>query len=120
MMTQYEVPGYITGKLPQLKTEMARHHSTADIYASLQALTDYTKRMAILHDFQIVKKCMTLVEKIYKEGTACVKSAVENVFIFSLSSIMTACNIVEWRILQSYMPACLYTLYIHQVLKGSC
>lgn len=120
MMTQFEVPAYITGKLPQLKPEIARNHHSADVYASIQALTDYTKRMALMHDFQIVKKCMTLVEKIYKEGTAAVKSAVENIFIFSLSSIMAACNIVEWRMLQSYMPSCLYTLYIDQILKSSC
>ena len=119
-MTQYEVPGYITGRMPQLKTEMCRNHSSSDIYASLQALTDYTKRMAIMHDFPTVRQCMILIEKIYKEGTAAVKSAVENVFIFSLSTIMTTCNIVEWRILQSYMPSCLYTLYVHQVLKSTC
>lgn len=119
MITQFEVPSYISGRLPQIKSEVSHAH-TGDIYKSLQVLTDYTKRMAIQHDFNMVKKCMLIVEKIYKEGTACVKSAVENVFIFSLSTIMSACNIVEWRILQSYMPNCLYTLYVHQVLKSKC
>ena len=109
-MNEFEVPVYIAGRLPQLRT------TGRNIYQTMQALTDYTKRMAIEHNFKAVEKCMSLVEKIYDKGTALVKNAVENIFIFSFSSIRMLCNIVEWRIVQSYMPACLYTLYIRQVL----
>ena len=74
--------------------------------------------MALEHEFKMVEKCMLLVEKIYEKGNVPVKNAVENVFIFSFSSIMTICNIVEWRIVQSFMPSCLYSLYIKQVLQS--
>ena len=122
MMNQFEVPAFIAGKMPQiqkdLRTTLRTAGKEAGMYQSLGALTDYTKRMAIEHNFKMVEKCMALVEKIYDTGNTLVKNAVENVFIFSFSSIMAICNIIEWRIVQSYMPPCLYTLYVQQVLRS--
>lgn len=89
-----------------------------DVYHSMQTLTDYSKRMALEHNFKMVEQCLALVEKIYKKGNALVKNAVENVFVFSFSSMMMLCNIMEWRLVQSYMPATLYRLYIDQVTRS--
>lgn len=66
----------------------------------------------------MVQQCLNLAEKIYLKGDAMVKNAVENIFIFSFSSMMAFCDIVEWRIVQSYMPSRLYQLYIQQVLRS--
>ena len=118
MMDQFEVPAFIAGKLPQIGRDLRSAGREVSIFQSMQVLTDYTKRMALEHDFRMVEKCMDLVEKIYAKGNTLVKNAVENVFIFSFSSIMAQCNIVEWRIVQSYMPSCLYNLYMQQVLHS--
>ena len=118
MLSQYEVPAYIAGKLPQVKKDLSHPGGPLTAYQSMQVLTDYTKRMALEHDFKMVEKCMGLVETLYLKGNSLVKNAVENVFIFSFSSIMSRCNIVEWRMVQSYMPTDLYTLYVQQVLKS--
>lgn len=56
-----------------------------DIYRSMQALTDDTKRVALEHNFNMVEKCLGIVER---------------------------------RMVQSYMPAGLYALYIQQVLRS--
>ena len=116
MIDQYELPVYIAGKLPQLKNELVCRNEK-DLYHTIQVLTDYTKKMVIEHDFKMVEKCMHLAERIYMRGIALVKNAIENVFIFSFSSLWALCNIVEWRIIQSYMPSGLYTLYMRQVLR---
>jgi hypothetical protein len=115
MITQDEVPRLIAGKLPQVKNDLVY---AGNIYQSIQVLCDYTKRMAIEHNFKMVEKCMSLVENIYEKGNTLVKNAVENVFVFSISSLMVLCNIIEWKIVQSYMPASLYSLYIKQVLQS--
>jgi len=116
-MTQNEIARFIAGKLPELKNDL--HYCRAgNVYQPIQVLTEYTKRMAIEHDFKMVGKCMNLVDTIYERGNTQVKNAVENVFIFAFSSIMALYNIVEWRIVQSYMPARLYGLYMQQVLKS--
>ena len=89
-------------------------------YQAIQALTDYTRRMAFEHNFKKVKNCLTLVQKIYREGNTLVKNAVENIFIFSFSSLLANCNRVEWRIVQSYMSSDLYALYTRQVSRPGC
>jgi len=112
MINEYETSLFIAGSLPQLKMQ------TKDMYKSMQTLTDYTKRMALEHNFNEVKKCMSLVERIYNKGNTLVKNAVENIFIFAFSSMRMLCNIVEWRMVQSFMPSGIYDLYIQQVLRS--
>jgi hypothetical protein len=118
MLNQYQVPVYIAGKMPEIRNDLSKTVAPVTIYQSIQVLTDYTKRMAIEHNFSMVKKCMALVETIYEKGNTLVKNAVENVFVYSFSSLIGFCNIVEWRIMQSYMPYGLYTLYLQQVLRS--
>ena len=115
MINQYDAFGYMADQLPQIKNDLRLRGNEGDIYRSMQVLTDYTKRMALSHDFKMVERCMTLVDKIYRKGTALVRNAVENVFIFSFSSMMSTCNPVEWRLVQSYMPSELYLIYVKQV-----
>jgi hypothetical protein len=93
MLNQYEIQTFIAGKLPQVKHDLSQASLT--VYQSMQVLTDYTKRMALEHNFKMVEKCMGLVETLYLKGNSLVRNAVENVFIYSFSSIMSRCNIVE-------------------------
>ena len=120
MLNQYEVANFITFRLPELKLEISETGAEPTAYQSIQVLADYAKRMALEHEFKIVEKCMNLVHKLYEQGNALVRNAVENIFIFSFSSMLSRCNIVEWRIVQSYMPADLYALYVKQILKSKC
>jgi hypothetical protein len=90
------------------------------IFSAIQELTDQAKRLAFQHDFAGLKNCMNRVQQIYKSGNAAVKNAVENIFIFAFSSILPRCNQVEWRLVQSCMPAELYTLYVRQVTRAGC
>jgi len=120
MLNQYAVPAFIADKLPQVRTELALAGASTSAWQSIQVLTDYTKRMALEHDFKMVEKCMSLVQKLYEKGNAMVRGAIENIFIFSFSTLMSHCNSVEWRIVQSYMPTSLYSLYVQQVLRSKC
>jgi hypothetical protein len=120
MLNQSQIPAYIAGQLPQISRDLTGNGTTLTAWQSIQVLTDYTKRMALEHDFKTVGKCMSLMAKLYEKGNALVRTAVENVFIFSFSSMLYNCNIVEWRIVQSYMPAELYAVFIEQVLKSKC
>lgn len=90
------------------------------IFATIQTLTHQAKQFAIQHDLAGLKKCMARVQEIYTSGNATVKNAVENIFVFAFSSILPHCNQAEWRLVQSCMPAELYTLYVRQVTKAGC
>lgn len=88
--------------------------------ALVQSLTDYTKRMALEHDFKMVGKCMDLMGMLYEKGNQLTRNAVENIFIYSFSTMMCTCNIVEWKVIRSSMPDALYNLYVQQVTRSKC
>ena len=90
------------------------------IFSTIQSLTDQAKRLSFQHDLVGLKHCMNLVQQIYQTGNTAVKNAVENIFVFAFSSILPHCNQMEWRLVQSCMPAELYALYIRQVTKAGC
>ena len=119
MLSQNEVPALIAGTLPQIKSDLS-NSAKPTAYQSIQVLTDYTKRMALEHNFKMLQNCMALVQTIYEKGNLLVKNAIENVFIFSFSTMLARCNTVEWKIVQSYMPSDLYAIYVQQVLKSKC
>lgn len=124
MINQHEVPAFITDRLPEISSDMkqalcAGNTQAIPVYKSIQVLADFTRRMAVEHNFSMVKKCMKLVDRIYEKGNQAVQLAVENVFVFSFSSLIGSCNLLECRIMQSYMPVRLYTLYVQQVLKSN-
>ena len=120
MLNQTQIPAYIAGELPQISRDLNGNGAALTAWQSIQVLTDYTKRMALEHDFKMVGQCMRLIDKLYRHGNALVRAAIENVFVFSFSSMLYNCNIVEWRIVQSYMPAELYAVFIEQLLKSKC
>jgi hypothetical protein len=120
MLNQSQIPAFIAGQLPQISNDLTENRTSPTVYQSIQVLTDYTKRMALSHDFKMVAKCMAIVAKLYRKGDTLVRNAIENVFIYSFSSMMSTCNMVEWRLTQSYMPTELYAVFMQQVLKSKC
>ena len=114
------MPNFIAFRLPEVKLELSSTNTQPSAYQSIQVLADFTKRMALEHDFKMVEKCMSLVQKLYEKGNILVRGAVENVFIYSFSTLMTRCNAVEWRMVQTYMPADLYKIYVEQILRSKC
>jgi hypothetical protein len=95
-------------------------HQQQEIPALVQSLTDYTKRMALEHDFKMVGKCMDLMAMLYEKGNTLTRNAVENIFIYSFSTMMCSCNIVEWKVIRASMPDPLYALYIRQLENSNC
>lgn len=119
MINQYEVPAYLVDELPEIRKELRKAAPTLNVFKSIQCLTDYTKQKAADHDLLMVRKCFSAAEKIYLKGNAIVKNAIENVFIFSLSSLLHACSRNEYQKMQAIMPVCLYTAYVQQIIKSN-
>ena len=119
MITQYEVPGYLGRLLPSTMIEPGLGHINMNIYKDLQHFTDYTRQAVDEHNYALAKRCFRLAEKLYDDGDAIVKNAVENIFVFSFSSIIPQDG-VERIILKSYIPVTLYALYVKQINQGGC
>jgi len=118
MLNQYEVPAYLAEKIPGIEQELKTVSPTLNIFKTIQCLANYTRRKVTQHDFVSVKKCFAIAEDIYVEGNTQVKNAIENIFIFSFTSILNLGSNEQKKQLQALMPLCLHTAYVNQVLKS--
>ncbi len=90
MITQYEVPGYLARLVPATLLQPKLGPINMTIYKDLRHFTDYTRQAVDEHNYALAKRCFRLAEKLYDHGDAIVKNAVENIFVFSFSSIIRA------------------------------
>ena len=69
-------------------------------------------------DLRVVKKCFAITENIYSKGNKVVRDAIENVYVYSFSSLLSVCKREERIKIQSLMPLGLHTAYVQQVLNS--
>lgn len=117
-MNQYEVADEIATEIPDIKTEISRVINLKNPFALIRIITRHTRKMVEQHNELMTEKCMKLIDKIYTKGDIIIKHAIENVFIFSLDSIVFSCTITERKHVFSKVPITLYTAYVKQVYKS--
>ena len=122
-MNQYEVPAYLEDKIPEMKELLVKKDVSSNIfdpYKSVECLTDFTLKNANDHNIKMLKRCLKAGEKIYMKGNKMIKDAVENVFVYSFSSLFAGCHTKQERIkIESLMPGLLYSAYVQQILKSN-
>lgn len=116
-MNQYEVPALMADELPEIKHELKHLSVLGNINTAMHILADFTNHMIVEHNYAMVQKCMNLANRIYTKGNNLIRNAVENVFVYSFSTLRATCNRTEWKLLQARMPVTLYSLYVNQLLK---
>ncbi|MBO9199578.1 MULTISPECIES: DUF7674 family protein [Niastella] len=119
MISQYEVPALLNEELPSLENSTCPIHLSVSVYKTIHDFTEYTKTAVQKHHLPLAKKCFKLAEKLYREGDKIVRMCIENIFIYSFTSLMPE-DRVERIILQSYIPDSLNTVYIKQVSACNC
>jgi hypothetical protein len=118
MINQYEVPAYLVDELPEIAKDLKAFSPTLNIFKSIQCLANYTRSKLLQHDLKAMKKCFAVADEVYVNGNALVKTAIENVFVHSLSSLMNLCANEERKQVQAVMPLHLHTAYVQQILKS--
>ena len=117
MINRVEANKYIGEALPELgdKTELIPENN---VNVSVQALLDYTKAKTEGYEFDLVRKCFDVAEKLYLQGDGPVKAAIENVYVYSLDSLL--CRACKYKAeLMNLIPASLHGAYIRQVLQSN-
>lgn len=91
-----------------------KNNSNQNIYQQMQRFAAVTKTLIIQGNIGRAKKCLKTAEEIFNKGTAEIKNAVSNVYVFSVTSFMEIhhCNI------RNLIPESLQQEYQKQV--NSC
>ena len=117
MINQFEMPMYIEDAVPEIK--VYDNHTRVNPYNAMSALLQFTSNNIKAHNYNAVKRSFNVADKLYCKGDNVVKNAVQNVFIFSFSSIFQN-NPDEKKQLMSLLPGTLYAAYLSQVCHGGC
>ena len=118
MLHEFEIAAFIEGSLPEIeKDDTVGKMNNSDAYKSITTLAEYMKKKFNDHDLLCVKKALRVAETIYIKGNAVVKTGIENIFIYSLSSIMPADRVAR-RQLQAIIPVSIFSIYVQQILRS--
>lgn len=121
MITQMEVPAYIEDNLPEMKENLQKKagKSSNTIYTSVQCLADFTRNMVKQHNYSMTRRCFIVAAKLHVKGNEMVKQVLENVFVYSLSSLFCSCeNCKERNVVQAALPGSLHKIYVQQITSS--
>lgn len=118
MINQLEIPMYLEEALPAISKELTVSKNSS-AYDAMHTLIDFTCRNIKAHNFNIVKRCFQIADKLYSKGNNAVKNAVQNVFVFSFTKIFQTYS-AEKQDLLAIIPMTLYSLYLAQVHHRGC
>jgi hypothetical protein len=109
---------YIEEALPEFKNEMVVDKKN-NPYQAMHALVKITSQKVKEHNYKAVKKCFDIADKLYAKGNGAVKNAVENIYVYSFSTIFQS-GLAEKKKLLAIIPMSLYTLYINHLHQHGC
>ncbi|MGN6566830.1 MAG: DUF7674 family protein [Flavipsychrobacter sp.] len=118
MITQTDLTDNIQADIPELSGTLCEKDKTKNVYQVMYTLLDYTHAKIVEHNFNTVKKCLQLAEKLYEKGNGMVRNAVVNVFIYSFSKFLLH-DEEDRKVLVGLIPVTLYTLYVKQMLHSN-
>ena len=114
MINQYEVAACLQDELPEVSSETV---AGWNILTNIQCLADYVRRKGRLMDLKEVRKCMLFAEKMYGKGNRYVKDVIENVFVYSFSTLLLYERRRRMQ-LQADLAVSLYSVYVQQVVRS--
>lgn len=117
MITQYEVSGLLCREIPSLANRYCPNRASLEVYAFMNYFSDYTKEAVTHHELSTARKCFLLADKLLRNGDRLVRSLIENVFVYSFSSMLN-CEEKERAFIKALIPVSLYSVYIKQVTKA--
>lgn len=101
-------------ELPEINPELEKLPYPRNIYVSVKCFAEFTKQLIKIGNLSEVKHCFNVAEKMLLEGNKPVKNAIENIYIFSISSILDFAGPLSNKI-KGMMNKALLTEYKRQV-----
>jgi hypothetical protein len=88
MIRESEVKYCISSEIPALAIELSYIKDDNDVYRAIDCLTHYTKTAIRENNIREVEECFHTAYFLLHEGNRLIQLAVENTFIFSVSSLL--------------------------------
>jgi hypothetical protein len=118
MINQLEIPMFLEDALPEM-THLPVAGVKQDAYKAIKHLATFTDQQIRERNFDTVKKCFAVADRLYDNGNGVVKNAIQNVFVFSFTKMFQSCPAHKGMVL-GMIPMGLFTLYVGQLYHSGC
>jgi hypothetical protein len=88
LIRENEVLDLLENEFPLINSELKSTSNSVDVYKSIRCFAEFTKTLIFNNNFTEVKHCFNVAEKMLQQGNNTVKNAIENVYVYSMSSIL--------------------------------
>jgi len=119
MFTNSNLAQEITRTIPELRSELHKPECEKSVYKQLDVLSHYVADKAAHEELKDVKQAFYLVDNLYENGSSPIRSAIENVFVYSFTTLLMKAGHNRQR-LMALIPITLFTLYMNQVMHPGC
>jgi hypothetical protein len=118
MMNIKQAQEIIVSVMPSAQTEISQPENAGNPISTIRILTSYIEKMIEQGREEELGKALHLMEYIHEKGERRLQNAVENIFVFSLDSILTACPELQRGTVTGKIPIGIYTAYINQMYRS--
>ena len=109
-----QVLDLLGNELPELNSELEKLPDPQNIYVSVKCFAEFTMSLIKSGKLLEVKGCFNLAERLLMEGNKSVKNAIENVYVYSVSSLIDFSSPLSNKI-KAIMNKGLITEYKRQI-----
>jgi hypothetical protein len=118
MINEYEAQLYIDSHLPGIVHLNDVPGKKASITEIVTDMASMLKQRFADKDWMSIKQIFHVAEHLLTQGNNMVKMGVQNVFIYSISSIMPAERSLRCQF-QALIPITLFSIYVQQILHSN-
>ena len=104
MITEKEIPTVLAEKIPEMKNELEKNKF--NIFKVFNCFKSYTIKCAELGKISKLRSCFVIAEKLLRKGNEGVKSAMENVYLDFISSMIQIVSPIQEPV-KKILPATL-------------
>ena len=110
----------IVSVIPLAQNEILQPENSGNPIAIIRILTSYIEKMIAQDRGDELRKALHLMEYMYEKGEWRLQNAVENIFVFSLDSLLNACPESRRVQVTGKIPIGIYTAYVNQLYRSGC
>lgn len=116
-MNQYEAADRILLLIPEAAKKLPVPNLSTGAFELIRLFTSCIRRQVLEQDLLALVRSFRLMDRIYDQGDQLLKNAVEQVFVYSLDTVL-CCRSCHPESLWSLLPTGLYTAYSNQLCRS--
>jgi hypothetical protein len=117
MISEKETAEMLGEYFPELLPELKKQGVMNSIHKTLSCFVDYTKKCAYSGNTEELKRCFALANDFITKGNSLVVSAMDSVFVFSLSLLLDGLTSLQLKV-KGMLSEGLTRMYYRQIMTN--